>query len=240
MRSGSAQVACFIYDFVHSGSYTGIQTLSMAGIRIGCILAAPWRPLEEAKTNPPEAWSSADREELSSCGPLYSIEHSDTRVSSIIHAHNCVMGVVLGARILPSSTISAFPLGVVNVHPGLAPWNRGLDSYKWAVVKGYGQGVTCHLIGNRIDYGPLLIRRALASLEDMTLGDIKQRLRAMSMDFLPEAVQRGLSGATRLMEAAHPYHSRMTDELAGQVLQEYARYKETYPAIIERWIQYDY
>jgi folate-dependent phosphoribosylglycinamide formyltransferase PurN len=150
------------------------------------------------------------------------------------------MGVVLGARILPMSTVSAFRSGVINVHPGLAPWNRGLDSYKWAVVKCYGQGVTCHIIGERIDYGPLLVRRVLRSLDEASLPDVKKRLSAMAIELLPEAVLRGLSGARSLIEAPHPYHSRMTDRMTRQASREFERYKQDYPEIIESWIGYEY
>jgi len=50
--------------------------------------------------------------------------------------------------------INAFKIGVLNMHPGILPDNRGLDTIKWAIMKDMKQGVSCHLISKEIDRRP--------------------------------------------------------------------------------------
>jgi phosphoribosylglycinamide formyltransferase 1 len=42
---------------------------------------------------------------------------------------------------------------ILNVHAGLIPMVRGLDSFKWAILKGYPLGNTLHRIDERADAG---------------------------------------------------------------------------------------
>ena len=54
----------------------------------------------------------------------------------------------LGARILKPSAFSPFRKGVMNMHPGILPDNRGLDTIKWAILN------------NKVNIQEYVVRRA--------------------------------------------------------------------------------
>jgi phosphoribosylglycinamide formyltransferase-1 len=74
-------------------------------------------------------------------------------------AHNALriggfdLGVITGARILHKNTIDLLPDGIINMHPGALPENRGLDNLKRAILKDYPPMVTVHKINSQIDPG---------------------------------------------------------------------------------------
>ena len=79
--------------------------------------------------------------------------HNSTETLKIIKKNKLDLGVILGARILKKEIINAFKIGIINMHPGILPENRGLDNIKWSVVKNLPIGVTSHFIDPRIDMG---------------------------------------------------------------------------------------
>ncbi|MFJ4132560.1 diaminobutyrate--2-oxoglutarate transaminase [Pseudomonas cyclaminis] len=70
--------------------------------------------------------------------------------------------ILLGdSRIIRPHLIHALKIGIINVHPGLLPEERGNNPYVWAVLEGIQQGVTVHFIDEGIDTGPVLSREIL-------------------------------------------------------------------------------
>ncbi len=59
--------------------------------------------------------------------------------------------VVLGAGLLPDEFVET--QWVLNVHPGLIPYSRGLDSFKWAIYNQRRVGVTLHRLSKEVDLG---------------------------------------------------------------------------------------
>ena len=43
-----------------------------------------------------------------------------------------------------------FDTGIINIHPGLLPENRGLDNIKWALYHNMPQGLTVNFIRKRL------------------------------------------------------------------------------------------
>ena len=99
------------------------------------------------------------------------------------------MGIVLGARILSDTIIKSFRIGVLNLHPGLLPENRGLDNLKWAIIKGYKQGVSCHLIDKEIDRGFLLLKEKINVYQDDTYLDIFLRTQNKEQELMIKSIQ---------------------------------------------------
>jgi folate-dependent phosphoribosylglycinamide formyltransferase PurN len=82
------------------------------------------------------------------------------------------LGIILGARILNDNIISQFKIGIINIHPALLPFQRGLDSIKWSILKGFRLGATSHFINKNIDKGVLIERKEIEIYNDDTLLDI--------------------------------------------------------------------
>ena len=64
---------------------------------------------------------------------------------------------------------------ILNCHPGLIPQSRGLDAFKWSILKGEEVGNTLHIIDENVDMGLVLQRRSTQVFADDTLEDFARR-----------------------------------------------------------------
>lgn len=62
--------------------------------------------------------------------------------------------IIAGSGLLQKKTVESNI--IVNIHPGLLPTTRGLDSVKWAIYNNEHLGVTAHIIDEDIDLGRLI------------------------------------------------------------------------------------
>jgi hypothetical protein len=73
---------------------------------------------------------------------------------------------------------------ILNAHPGLLPQNRGVDSFKWAVVNRWPLGVTLHQIDEDIDSGYILHRERVPIHCGDSLIDVANRAYQVECDLL--------------------------------------------------------
>ena len=64
----------------------------------------------------------------------------------------------LFAHILKPPVLTMFPRGVVNVHPGYLPWNRGRNAQVWSIIEHTPAGVALHYMDEGVDTGPVIER----------------------------------------------------------------------------------
>lgn len=107
-------------------------------------------------------------------GPLYDA----VGAALVAHGHDCIRPVGLSQpsdnyRSLQASVaISAgyrqkftpadwacFPNGILNLHTGYLPWNRGAYPNVWPILDGSPAGVTLHRVDEGIDTGPIIAQR---------------------------------------------------------------------------------
>lgn len=86
------------------------------------------------------------------------------------------------AKIVPKSFIEGRT--ILNAHPGILPGNRGVDAFKWSIVKSWPIGVTLHIIDEEIDRGVVLYRRPVPLLENDTLSTLAERAYTFECDML--------------------------------------------------------
>lgn len=160
-------------------------------------------------------------------------DHDDPALVDLLGARRPDIGVILGARILRQPVIEQFAIGVLNMHPGLLPHNRGLDNLKWAIIGRLPQGVSTHLIDSSIDRGHLIERRIVDVLADDTLLDVNLRIQnmeqAMMIDALSTLRATGAAGLSAL--GAGEYHTAMDEETDARMLAEFASYRQDYAEI---------
>lgn len=221
----------FVYDWPHWKSSRGLDVLASCSVEVGCVLGAPWEQLSPDDLTPVEADVDHPARVCRRLGWRYeSGRHETEVVASLLSSSVGRTGLVLGARILSPGVVSQFSQGVINIHPGLLPWNRGLDSAAWAVLLGIPQGVTAHLISERIDLGPVLSRFVwYPSRASMDLRSVRAELSSLEL----EVLRRCLISADRreLSGAPWPYHSRMPLELNGFVEARLPTYLTAYQSI---------
>lgn len=64
---------------------------------------------------------------------------------------------------------------VLNVHAGLIPLVRGLDSFKWSILLGYPLGNTLHCIDQEADAGEVLAHLETPVFKEDDLGTLASR-----------------------------------------------------------------
>jgi len=167
-------IAVFAYDFPHPKSCFGLIELARLGH--GCyVYAAPW--VDMGKTYP-AGWEPKDIARIT--GHWYTVgPHAEVDLS------HCELGIILGARILPKHIATAIP--ILNCHPGILPDNRGLGAVKRAKEKGLPQGITWHIIDEKVDAGKILFTRRVDA--DRPVAEIQRHINRLQIQTMGEAIE---------------------------------------------------
>lgn len=84
---------------------------------------------------------------------------NDTDSEAILKQFSPDIILQAGAGILKSNIFSIANIATINVHHGLSPYIRGMNSTFWCMYYGLDKiGVTCHVIDKGIDTGPILFQ----------------------------------------------------------------------------------
>ena len=164
MPKAKIKIGVFSYNFEHYKSTMGLINMLALGINPDVIYAANKIKLNLKK--------SIARSSLRGLFALNPIEIADLHnIKFIIDSHNSIntikdiksrnldLGIILGARILSKEVINSFKIGIINMHAGILPNNRGLDNVQWAIKDNLPQAVTLHFINEEIDRGKKISMR---------------------------------------------------------------------------------
>lgn len=205
------KVLAFVYDFPHFKSAQGLFALKRAGIADVVAVGAPWRRLPIAESHYQfRTVGMADahhpREAAAALGYEYRVgAHEDVRLDG-------QLGLVLGARVLPPAVVASGR--IVNLHPGVLPLNRGLDTLKWAVHDGLPQAVTAHVIDARVDRGRMLAERIVDVLPNDSAADVYNRLMWAQIDMLPGVL--GLEPGAEIERGVYRRPMTLAEDVATQ------------------------
>ena len=83
------------------------------------------------------------------------------------------VAALANTRIIRKEIIDTTEYGILNSHPGIIPYYRGLDVVGWAILNGDQVGATCHYITEQPDSGPILMTDELRYNYGDTLMDIR-------------------------------------------------------------------
>ena len=139
--------------------------------------------------------------------------------------------VILGARILKQHTIDRYPLGIVNIHPGYLPGNRGLDNLKWAIVHKLPIGATAHFIDSKIDMGRKIAFCRANIKRGTNLFNVYQKLRDAELAALLVAMSLIMESGLKPNECPAieytPKYSALPDYLDEHLADYWTAYKES-------------
>ena len=95
--------------------------------------------------------------------------------------------------ILKKEMLDIFPSGVLNLHPGYLPYNRGANPNVWPIIEGTPAGVTLHWMDQGIDTGPI-IRQEVCEVAPCDTGEsLYRRLETLAIylfrEFWPPSVE---------------------------------------------------
>ena len=155
------KICLFAYDFPHFKSEHGLKTLLSYGHNISLVIAQPFKKLSVPRSNfkiSSKLPVSGDLKTICELNniPYLVLDHDSLKAHENIVKYKAQLGIILGARILKVATINMFIDGILNIHPGKIPENRGLDNFKWSLINNIQMANTAHLIDKKIDMGALV------------------------------------------------------------------------------------
>lgn len=227
-------IALFTYNFPHRKTEEFVSRLFWEGIPIACMIAADYVqlniPAPSVRTHIRHRDAIHPRELARRLNvPYYVASHNSPDTVRILKDHRVELGLIAGARILKGDVIKACGTGIVNLHPGLIPEARGLDTLLWSVMDDIPLGVTSHLIDARVDAGRLLLKRTLPIYRDDTLFDLAERLNETQIDMLKPSIEAAFRQQTIPCDfTGSSYYRKMPAELEKEALSKLPRYIERY------------
>ena len=137
------------YDCPHRKTYDVLTLLETKGYRNVTVFYHPmtykkmFRPLLQHR---PSDLHAIDTQTLCQnldfrCVSLPSLEYLSDYVSEI--GETPVL--IAGAGLIPNDLLHKITF--INAHPGYSPYARGLDAFKWSILKNLPIGVTVHTVG---------------------------------------------------------------------------------------------
>ncbi len=104
--------------------------------------------------------------------------------------------VTFGTRRVLPAVYRMVPLSV-NVHRGILPDYRGLDSDLWALYRrDFGNiGTALHLLEERLDTGPVLLQRRLELRAPLAAHELRYHTTLLAADLMEELLQSLRKGA---------------------------------------------
>ena len=97
--------------------------------------------------------------------------------------------------ILKKRIIDLFPRGIVNLHTGFLPINRGWHTNIYPILDGSPAGVALHFVDEGIDSGPVLARKEVQVFPTDTGKDLHRRLTWALIDLFNEKFSSILNGS---------------------------------------------
>lgn len=215
----------FAYAFPHAKTYHGLVRLLVESLVPAVVIGAPKVPVtwgvSNFRTSPRGILHPTAAFVCRRFGWFYKeLHHASPEAIALLNEVRPKVGLILGARILPASVIGCFEHGIVNLHPGVLPKNRGLDNVLRATLLGLPQAVTAHLISPRIDMGRRIAEWRPPLFLDDTFMDIEVRLLATQMDMIGHSVREALEKNPKSFDAIDeaPYNPVLTPSEVREAL----------------------
>ena len=188
------KIGIFAYNFPHWKTQQTILNLIISGQKPDVIFAADKVELNHYQSKIRIAplglhlWHPKKIAEQFGI-PYHVVTHNSNETSMMVKEYDLDIGVISGARILKPIAFENFRIGVINMHPGILPENRGLDTIKWAIINNLPQGASVHIIDSNIDRGQLICKSHVEIYSDDTLVDIQIRVQNKEQELLLKALE---------------------------------------------------
>ncbi|MBL4693775.1 hypothetical protein JKY72_00195 [Candidatus Gracilibacteria bacterium] len=221
------EVMLFAYDFPHKKTQDFLLQLLSQGYKVKYVIAAPWEKLNIPASSIHTSCSHSNLIHRKKLCALHGIKyitskHNSQKTIQYLKDNPVQLYIISGARILKANVITACHDKVLNIHPGLLPECRGLDTLLWSIYKDIPIGMCAHFISKKIDCGNFIHQKLLILKEDDTIFDVSLRLLEEQSNFLIEAIKILKSDfQTKNLDTLKvKYHSKMPPELEVETLKK--------------------
>lgn len=228
-------IVAFTYAFDHAKCQNGLLKLATEGLLPKLVIAQPAKQLSPNPDSigiaPKQAQSLVHWEKLLQLLkiPYIIADHDSDTALDWIQQRKCNLGVILGARILKKKTIEALKFGILNMHPGDLPFNRGLDNLKKAILYDYRPAVTFHLIDDKIDAGGFITSWPVPVYETDSLHSIFLRHQTVELDGMIWVIRDIFNGSKQAINVNMcEYKPKLGDKYDKDVLAKFPAWLRKY------------
>lgn len=111
--------------------------------------------------------------------------------TEVLKATQASVGLSCGYRHkLKPEEWGCFPDGILNLHTGYLPWNKGAYPNVWPILDGSPAGVTLHRVDAGIDTGPILAQRLVQVEPFDTAKTLYDKLLLSAVDLIEQEVHK--------------------------------------------------
>ena len=228
------KIAVFTYTFGTIKTEAGLHHLVLNGFKPCLVLAAPPVPLNfyhsRIRIAPKDIRSTSPK----ILAKYYEVEyaegpHNSEETCDLLRKNEIDVAVILGSRIIKQQVIDSVKIGILNMHPGKLPDNRGLDNVKWAILLNMVNGATAHLINNKIDLGRQIHWQPINVYEDDTLMDIHLRVQDAERMAMIQALTKLENGVCEfeVLEGGI-YRQAVTSDIESGLSESFLKYKNKF------------
>lgn len=229
------KIGVFAYNWPHLKTQSGLLNLCVKGFKPSVVFGADPVQLKfyksKIRVSPKDFYLHNTKDLCRFLDLDYRVVvHNSLECEDAIRQMGLDVGIILGSRILKENIINAFNLGIINMHPGMLPQNRGLDNLKWAIIKNIKQGVTSHLIDSSIDKGRLIKKEQIKVYHDDSLVDIHLRLQNKEQEIMIDSLSI-LSNIDNvedleILGSGKNYHRSVPPEIEKDLMDHFKKYLE--------------
>ncbi len=223
-------IMLFVYDFPHKKTQDFLFRLIVEGYNIKYVIAAPWQ-----KLNIQKSLIRNDHQHIGLVHPQaickkfkinYLVaDHNSQKATNYITKNPVDLYIISGARILSHEVIKSCGRKVLNIHPGLLPDVRGLDTFLWSIYYKKPLGITAHFITPKIDSGLLIYKERLPIKKDDTPFDVTLRLLEYQTDVLVKSIKilknKDMGDLNNLANYKNAYNTKMNHNLEKKTLKQF-------------------
>lgn len=230
------RIIVFAYDFPHVKTNVGINNLLSNEIIPDAVISQPFEKLKlpqnkiQFKTNYKNLKSTKYLCETLDI-PYFRAKHNSNESVEYIKKIKPDVGVILGARILSNNIIKLFKRGILNIHHGFIPENRGLNTMQWAILRNQKQAVTSHFIDQNIDLGEIVESLEIPVNTNDSLENINDRINEYEQKILISSlckIKEGFIG-TFINEKGIYNSALAVNNLENIMISKFEDYKKQYP-----------
>jgi methionyl-tRNA formyltransferase len=221
-------IVLFAYNFPHKKTQDFIFRLLADGYEISVIYAADPIALNIPKSSIKSKINHIGLIHPSDIARNFGIRYVVTSHDSDLIKEEVTnsdsLAIISGARILKPHIIDLFTKGIINFHPGVIPYARGLDALFWSIYNDNPLGVTAHLIDKNIDAGKILCINKIKVYPTDTLLDLSERLYEEQLEMIAPSIEKAINNEGYLLTDYGHYNRKMEPTLEKQVLEITSQY----------------
>lgn len=141
--------------------------------------------------------------------------------------------LLAGTGIVGDNVLRSARVGVLNVHPALLPWVRGMGGLEASVLRGVPPGVTAHFVDAGIDTGPIVHRQLVPVTSHDTLESLRKKAELLCAQVTSELFRdaargRVLRGTPQQAHFGYAAYPTAVDRTEAATLIAQGKVRDTY------------